>query len=129
MVNLWALSQAFRSRSPLPQFLPSPRHALDSLEHTLDDLARKARSPNELDSQGSPADISILYGMAENAALGEVCNVLEEVRCARMRELNCAPFCPSRFLTSLWSSLTMTTAQLTAAARTLFGSKTFMHVE
>lgn len=99
LVNLWAIAQAFRSRSALPQFLPSPRGSLDSLMEVTDEHARtiRAQSRDALhSSQGAKAarqEMSVLYGMAENEALGEVCDIIDE---------------------------------LVAVARTLFGSRTFL---
>ncbi|WVR08501.1 hypothetical protein IAU60_005556 [Kwoniella sp. DSM 27419] len=124
LINLWACGHAFASRSPLPQFLPSPRSPLAELMEVTDQHARdiKAfrhayaypddreergrgmdRGPSRSDSpapasgQSTPAsyqaEMAILYAMAENEALGEVCNILEEI---------------------------------VAAAKTLFGSQSFL---
>ncbi|KAK8850420.1 hypothetical protein IAR55_004338 [Kwoniella newhampshirensis] len=117
LINLWACGHAFGSRSPLPQFLPSPRVPLSELMEVTDEHAQDVRvsrhphvEPNEADTNSddtarkrdvSPAtvtesyqaEMAILYAMAENEALGEVCNILEE---------------------------------LVAAARTLFGTQTFL---
>ncbi|EIW69858.1 hypothetical protein TREMEDRAFT_73636 [Tremella mesenterica DSM 1558] len=102
LVNLWACSQSFRSRTALPQFLPSPRTALAELSAAADEHAKRIRQVRKDDflsredsatrSERNQAELAALYAMAENEALAEVCNILEE---------------------------------LVAAARTLFGSKTF----
>jgi hypothetical protein len=77
LVNLWALCQCFRSRSPLPQYLPSPRTSLDGLMLAMDDLARAQAA--EVNSPTHGDQLGILYGMAENEAIGELCTVLEEL--------------------------------------------------
>ena len=100
LINLWACKQAFQSRSPLPQRLPSPRIALDELMEQTDQLARRVRRSRRASAaviEESPAtsstsdekrsamsldpkmDLAVLYGMAENEAIGEVCSILEEV--------------------------------------------------
>ncbi|OCF58481.1 hypothetical protein L486_04514 [Kwoniella mangroviensis CBS 10435] len=122
LINLWACAHSFHSRSPLPQFLPTPRSPLSELMEVTDQHARDIRAFrdtfNEEDIRGrkrssspSPitmnrsssaqgngevdyqAEMAILYAMAENEALGEVCNILEEI---------------------------------VAAAKTLFGTQTFL---
>ncbi|WVF67982.1 hypothetical protein IAT40_002744 [Kwoniella sp. CBS 6097] len=126
LINLWACGHAFQSRSPLPQFLPSPRSPLAELMEVTDEHARDMRAfrhtyvdgegktrergralggtAMERERSASPAvsgtssatyqaEMAILYAMAENEALGEVCNILEEI---------------------------------VAAAKTLFGSQSFL---
>ncbi|OCF31748.1 hypothetical protein I316_06555 [Kwoniella heveanensis BCC8398] len=126
LINLWACGHAFHSRSPLPQFLPSPRSPLSELMEVTDEHARDIRAfrntyvdgegksrergralggtAMERERSASPAisgtssatyqaEMAILYAMAENEALGEVCNILEEI---------------------------------VAAAKTLFGSQSFL---
>ncbi|WVQ95542.1 hypothetical protein IAU59_002639 [Kwoniella sp. CBS 9459] len=126
LINLWACGHAFQSRSPLPQFLPSPRSPLAELMEVTDEHACDMRAFRNIyaDEEGksrergralnatamkrersaSPAingtgsatyqaEMAILYAMAENEALGEVCNILEEI---------------------------------VAAAKTLFGSQSFL---
>ncbi|WVO17298.1 hypothetical protein L204_104990 [Cryptococcus depauperatus] len=112
--NLWTCSHAFGSRGSLPQFLPSPRVPLLELMEVTEEHARHLQAMRyaqqhqteeengsiEKDSNASisttsyQAELAFLYGMAEDEALGEVCNILEE---------------------------------LIAAARTLFGSHTFLY--
>ncbi|WWC72479.1 uncharacterized protein I206_106441 [Kwoniella pini CBS 10737] len=105
LINLWACAHSFHSRSPLPQFLPTPRSPLSELMEVTDQHARDIRcfkdtysneernrgrnrsiSPNiAMSRSGSQqkidyqAEMAILYAMAENEALGEVCNILEEI--------------------------------------------------
>lgn len=120
LMNLWACGQAFRSRSPLPQLLPSPRVPLAEVMEATDEHARHVRTmrahenlrkqtarsssssddehehgghPHGTDTNGHHAELAVLYGMAENEALGEAINSIDE---------------------------------LLAAARTLFGTQTFM---
>ncbi|WWC92171.1 uncharacterized protein L201_007125 [Kwoniella dendrophila CBS 6074] len=179
LINLWACARSFHSRSPLPQFLPSPRSPLSELMQVTDQHAKdihlfknnypsssfsssnhqhqpqgstgmgisnhldehfrsgyrsrtrnlnnnnkhrngRSISPSPINSPTSPlsnsttpamsrrtslngnssdnqidyqAEMAILYAMAENEALGEVCNILEEI---------------------------------VAAAKTLFGTQTFL---
>ncbi|OWZ61103.1 hypothetical protein AYX14_04305 [Cryptococcus neoformans] len=112
LINLWSCSHAFGSRSPLLQFLPSPRIPLSELmdvteEHARHLLALRRQAVNgsagnegNVQAPGVPsltesyqAELAVLYGMAENEALGEVCSILEE---------------------------------LVAAARTLFGTQAFL---
>ncbi|WRT70576.1 uncharacterized protein IL334_007574 [Kwoniella shivajii] len=123
LINLWACAHSFHSRSPLPQFLPSPRSPLSELmevtdQHALDmrafrdtylDGDSRGRNRDRSDSPSSSsqqqqhnnqnnqasyqAEMAILYAMAENEALGEVCSILEEI---------------------------------VAAAKTLFGTQTFL---
>lgn len=137
-MNLWACGQAFRSRHPLPQLLPSPRVPLGEVMDATDEHARHVRTmrarenrrrhrateADELDgggggfyyagagrrgsshpsqpqtpnndgtsNSGHHAELAVMYGMAENEALGEAINAIEE---------------------------------LLAAARTLFGTQSFM---
>ncbi|WVW80981.1 hypothetical protein I302_102972 [Kwoniella bestiolae CBS 10118] len=121
LINLWACAHSFHSRSPLPQFLPTPRSPLSELMEVTDQHARDIRafrntfgedirgrnrshSPSPINMNRSSsaqgegqvdyqAEMAILYAMAENEALGEVCNILEEI---------------------------------VAAAKTLFGTQTFL---
>jgi hypothetical protein len=103
LINLWAVAQAFRSRAPLPQFLPEARVPLVELMEAIDEQAmriRRERKDKDRDrgrkqvrdeaqpplgmmlenESGSGRDeLAILYAMAENEALGEVCNNLDEV--------------------------------------------------
>jgi hypothetical protein len=125
LMNLWAVGQSFRSRSPLPQFLPRPRVALEELTATVDEHKRGGRSRHrsglqpEADSpltlvdgdgrrNGGKDHLAMLYAMAEHEALAELCNLIDEVS----------------HLVSVDRRLT---GQLVAAARTLFGTQTFLN--
>lgn len=97
LVNLWACGQAFRSRSPLPQVFPSPRNPLSEVMETTDNYAREVRQSrarekhrrmrDSIDDQeeeggGQPAyhaELGVLYAMAENEALTEAINCIDEV--------------------------------------------------
>lgn len=108
LINLWSCSHAFGSRSPLLQFLPSPRIPLSELmdvteEHARHLLALRKQATNgsagnggTVQAPGVPsltesyqAELAVVYGMAENEALGEVCSILEEVsgQSTRRRDL------------------------------------------
>ncbi|KIR69149.1 hypothetical protein I314_00253 [Cryptococcus bacillisporus CA1873] len=112
LINLWSCSHAFGSRSPLLQFLPSPRVPLSELMDVTEEHARHLRALRKQGANSSvgnegnvqapgvtfltgsyQAELAVLYGMAENEALGEMCSILEE---------------------------------LVAAARTLFGTQAFL---
>jgi hypothetical protein len=95
-ITLFAVSHASRSRSPLPQFLPSPREALTkwgkAVERLLADSrpASGAQSPavSETDSHAmrrqartpTAMDLAALYAFAEREALSRLCDILDEVR-------------------------------------------------
>lgn len=103
LVNLWACAQAFRSRSPLPQHLPSPRIPLGEVMDATDEHAHGVRSMRARENhrrqaeamglargraghtQGDREDVdenaelAVLYGMAENEALGEAINAVDEL--------------------------------------------------
>ena len=83
-MTLWALNQSFKSRSPLPQYLPSAHMALAEIMAKVEDLARSSRHKSADVGDGDAFEandqLAILYGMAENEAIGEVCSIIEEVR-------------------------------------------------
>ena len=43
LINLWAISQAFRSRTPLPQFLPSAKEPLEEMMKAIESHGRDSR--------------------------------------------------------------------------------------
>jgi hypothetical protein len=104
-ITLFAVSHASRSRSPLPQFLPSPREALTkwgkAVERLLADSrpASGAQSPavSETDSHAmrrqartpTAMDLAALYAFAEREALSRLCDILDEVRIAAPSALQC----------------------------------------
>lgn len=83
-MTMWTCGQAFRTRSPIPQYLPSSRKALAELMVATGEHARRVRSHRDDGGVVTAADqnmeLSIVYGMAEDEALGELCNTLDEVR-------------------------------------------------
>ncbi|KAK4684367.1 hypothetical protein P7C73_g5815, partial [Tremellales sp. Uapishka_1] len=79
LISIWASAHAFRSKSPLPQFIPSPRRPVHELMNGLDDHARHVREAEKKEGKSYQAEVEILYGMAENEALGEVCDILDEL--------------------------------------------------
>lgn len=95
-ITLFAISHASRSRSPLPQFLPSPREALTKWGKTVERLladsrpASGAQSPTVSEAESHPyrrqprtptaMDLAALYAFAEREALSRLCDVLDEVR-------------------------------------------------
>ncbi len=91
LIALFALSHSFRSRTSLPQFIPSPRRALGELMEAIDQHARRIRLRRKEASGAGDAsaisdlndvralEISIVYAMAEGEALNELCLVLDQV--------------------------------------------------
>jgi hypothetical protein len=73
----------------------------------VDEYARASRTRAKDEEDGHA--LAILYGMAENEALGEVCNIVDEVGA-----------------TVYLVGIGLTTSKLVAAARTLFGSQRFL---
>ena len=74
IINLWALSQCFQSRSPLPQYLPSPRTALEGLMESVDDPARSFRRATR-----SGDGVEGLHGGGKGAELA-ICTVWPKMR-------------------------------------------------
>lgn len=86
LISLFACSHAFRSRSPLPQFLPAPRLALANVSAALNEhfediqaLAQTRHRTTDSSQASLNNELAILYGFAENEALAEVCEALDEV--------------------------------------------------
>ncbi|KAL7415885.1 Fusaric acid resistance protein-like-domain-containing protein [Mrakia frigida] len=95
LVHLFACSHAFRSRLPLPQFLPSPREAVRQWEmKALEGLLAPEDRPTGNGDVGEVAllrsssrenpgplhrDAAFLYAFAEAQALEEVIKVVEEI--------------------------------------------------
>lgn len=94
MIHLFACSHAFRSRLPLPQFLPSPGRAVRTWE---DKVLQGLISPENDGEQSESAfgdlsvhgkvgdrarlhrDTAFLYAFAEAEALEETTKVMEDV--------------------------------------------------
>ncbi|KAI0362777.1 hypothetical protein OH77DRAFT_1417068 [Trametes cingulata] len=73
-ITLFACQHAFRAREPLPQFLPSARHAFTNLEAHVQDCIRRAREedPHAL-------GLSLVYAFAEQEVMQNVVDTLEEL--------------------------------------------------
>lgn len=73
-ITLYACQHAFRAREPLPQFLPSPRHALENLEAHVQDSIHTARE-EETHAMG----LSLVYAFAEQEVMKNMVDTLEEL--------------------------------------------------
>ncbi|KAJ8515521.1 hypothetical protein ONZ45_g7066 [Pleurotus djamor] len=73
-ISLFAAEQVFRARQSLPQFLPSPRQALTTLEHHVEDRIRQARA-EEVHSLG----LAVVYTFAETDVLRELVETLDDL--------------------------------------------------
>ncbi|KAI0747801.1 hypothetical protein C8Q80DRAFT_1168545 [Daedaleopsis nitida] len=73
-ITLYACQHAFRAREPLPQFLPSARHAFANLETHVQDCIRIAREeePNAL-------GLSLVYAFAEQEVMQSLVDTVEEL--------------------------------------------------
>ena len=73
-ITLYACQHAFRAREPLPQFLPSARHALATLDaHVTECLLRaRAAAPDAL-------GLSLVYAFAEGEVMRGLVDALEEL--------------------------------------------------
>ncbi|KAI0670684.1 hypothetical protein C8Q78DRAFT_974868 [Trametes maxima] len=73
-ITLFACQHAFRAREPLPQFLPSARHAFANLEAHVQECIRRAREddPHAL-------GLSLVYAFAEQEVMQNVVDTLEEL--------------------------------------------------
>lgn len=125
-ITLFALAHASRSRSPLPQFLPSPRDALNKWGKAVEKLLGESRPPSgtqspavsETDAGMCPKrtvtpnamDLAALYAFAEREALSRLCDILDEV------SLCCRVALP----------LTDAASQTVEFARELFGVQAFL---
>lgn len=80
-ITLYACQHAFRAREPLPQFLPSPRHALEILETHVQDRIWKAR-----DEDACAMGLSLVYAFAEQEVMKNMVDTLEELLalCSRL---------------------------------------------
>jgi hypothetical protein len=94
-ITLFAIGHASRSRSPLPQFLPSPRDALNKWGKAVERLLGESRPPSGTQSPvpsesgghayprglktSNAMELAALYAFAEREALSRLCDVLDEV--------------------------------------------------
>ena len=69
-VSLYACENAFRSRQPLPQFLPSARHARATLVSHISQSMRHSKRD---------LGLSYLYGFAEGEVLEDLVDTLERL--------------------------------------------------
>ena len=69
---MFACQHAFRAREPLPQFLPSSRHALQTLEEHIHTRLQQAR-----DEDPDALGLSAVYAFAEQQVMGNVVDTLE----------------------------------------------------
>jgi hypothetical protein len=73
-VSLFACEQVFRARQPLPQFLPSSKQALKTLEIRVEERIRQAREEN-----GILMGLSLVYAFAESEVMKDIVDALEEL--------------------------------------------------
>ncbi|KAI0928180.1 hypothetical protein AcW2_004274 [Taiwanofungus camphoratus] len=73
-ITLFACQHAFRAREPLPQFLPSPRHAFINLESHVQDSIRQAR-----EEDAHAMGLSLVYAFAEQEVMKSMVDTLEEL--------------------------------------------------
>ncbi|EPQ58496.1 hypothetical protein GLOTRDRAFT_36717 [Gloeophyllum trabeum ATCC 11539] len=73
-ISLFACEHAFRARQPLPQFLPSARHALQTLTAHVDECIRQTRQ-DDPHSMG----FSLVYAFAETEVLKDMVDTIEEL--------------------------------------------------
>jgi hypothetical protein len=71
---LYACENAFRSRHPLPQFIPSARHAFNTLQMQVTEHIRQAREEDHT-SMG----LSLVYAFAESEVLRDLIDNIEEL--------------------------------------------------
>ena len=98
-IVLFACQNAFRAREPLPQFLPSPRHAFVNLETHVQDCIRLAREEDE-----HAMGLSLVYAFAEQEVMKNMVDTLEE-----LLDTTGSLFGTSTWLThdSRWSRITV----------------------
>ena len=73
-ITLYACQHAFRAREPLPQFLPSARHAFANLESHVQDCIHEAR-----EQEPSALGLSLVYAFAEQEVMQNLVDTLEEL--------------------------------------------------
>ncbi|KAI0822655.1 hypothetical protein BC628DRAFT_1421604 [Trametes gibbosa] len=73
-ITLFACQHAFHAREPLPQFLPSARHAFANLEAHVQECINKAR---EADPRA--LGLSLVYAFAEQEVMHNLVDTLEEL--------------------------------------------------
>ena len=73
-ITLYASQHAFLARESLPQFLPSPKHALETLESHVQDSIRRAREEDP-----HAMGLSLIYAFAEMEVMKHMVCSLEEL--------------------------------------------------
>ena len=73
-ITLYACQNAFRARDPLPQFLPSARHAFVTLEAHVQECIRRARA-----EEPHALGLSLVYAFAEQEVMQHLVDTLEEL--------------------------------------------------
>ncbi|EMD38705.1 hypothetical protein CERSUDRAFT_113885 [Gelatoporia subvermispora B] len=98
-IVLFACQNAFRAREPLPQFIPSARHAFGNLETHVQDCIRQAR-----EEDAHAMGLSLVYAFAEQEVMKNMVDTLEE-----LLETTGRLFGTSTWLThdSRWSRMTV----------------------
>jgi len=96
-ISFYAAEHAFRSRQPLPQFLPSSRIALDALVSGITKTVHK-----ECEADPHALGFSLVYAFAESEALDELVDHQEKL-------LN---LCRQLFGISSWVGMTEATGTL-----------------
>jgi hypothetical protein len=72
-IVLFACQHAFKEREPLPQFLPSARHALGLLERRVQECIRASAESDEV------LGLSLVYTLAEHQIMGSIVEVVESL--------------------------------------------------
>ncbi|THH09172.1 hypothetical protein EW146_g8766 [Bondarzewia mesenterica] len=86
-LTLYSCEHAFRARQPLPQFLPSGKHALEQLISQMEEYLRNARSEDS-----HALGLSIVYAFAESEILEDLVDTMEDL----------LDICRSLFGTAAW---------------------------
>ncbi|KAG2149189.1 hypothetical protein DEU56DRAFT_970914 [Suillus clintonianus] len=94
-LSLFASQHVFRARQPLPQFLPSARQALETLESQLEASMRQS-----IDVDASVNGISLAYSIAEREVMRDMVDTIEG-----LLELCRQLFGTSAWLTHTWPEM------------------------
>ena len=74
-IILYACQHAFRAREPLPQFLPSARHAFATLDAHVHECLMHAR-----EEEPGALGVALVYAFAEREVMLGLVDALEELR-------------------------------------------------
>ena len=72
-IALFACQHAFKAREPLPQFLPSARHAFELLEDHVQERIKAAREADEA------LGLSLVYAFAEQQVMRRMVETIESL--------------------------------------------------